>query len=338
LFDNRSTFYKENTVMATTNNTHVIFGTGPAGSTLADVLHAQGKQVRAINRSGKATLASGVSVVAGDVLDVTQVRALTADAAVVYHCANVPYPQQVELIPRFGANIMDGAARANAKLVVLDTLYGYGETHGVPMTETTPYAATTRKGRMRAQLAQTYLVAHTAGTVQVALGRSADFFGPRVLNSALGDRVFPLALANKPVQLLGNLNLPHSYTYIGDVARGLATLGERSEALGQAWLLPVAPPITQRAMAQLIGEVLGRPVRIQRLPKLAIQAFGLFNAEMREFTEMFYQYTEPQIVVSKAFEDAFGWAATPLDVAVRATVHWYHQRTAAAPGAASPTG
>jgi nucleoside-diphosphate-sugar epimerase len=73
----------------------------------------------------------------------------------------------------------------------------------------------------------------------VSLGRSADFFGPRVLNSALGDRVFPAAIANKPVQLLGNLDLPHSYTYIEDVARGLATLGDRPEALGQAWLLPV---------------------------------------------------------------------------------------------------
>lgn len=117
------------------------------------------------------------------------------DATVVYHCANVPYPQQIEVIPRFQANIIDGAARANAKLIVLDTLYGYGETHGAPMTEATPYAATTRKGRMRAQVAQTYLVAHQVGTVQVALGRSADFFGPRVLNSALGDRVGVWAVA-----------------------------------------------------------------------------------------------------------------------------------------------
>jgi nucleoside-diphosphate-sugar epimerase len=312
--------------MATTNEVHVIFGTGPAGSTLAEVLHAQSKQVRSINRSGKADLSPGITVVAGDVLDIEQVRALTAGAAVVYHAANVPYPQQVELIPRFAANILDGAARAQAKLIVLDTLYGYGETQGVPMTEVTPYAATTRKGRMRAQVAQTYVAAHQAGTVQVALGRSADFFGPRVLNSALGDRVFPLALANKPVQLLGNLDLPHSYTYIGDVARGLATLGDRPEALGQAWLLPVAPPVTQRTMAQLIGEQLGRPVRIQRLPKLAIQALGLVNAEMREFTEMFYQYTEPQIVDSQAFEHTFGWAATPLAEAVRATVRWYQDR------------
>jgi len=140
---------------------------------------------RVQNRSGKAELPSGISIMAGDVLDVEQVRSLCGRAAVVYHCANVPYPQQVELIPRFQANIMDGAACVNAKLIVLDTLYVYGETYGKPMTESTPYAATTHKGRMHAQVAEKYLSAHQAGTVQVALDRSADFFGPRVLTLPL---------------------------------------------------------------------------------------------------------------------------------------------------------
>jgi len=316
-------------MMEHTHDLQVIFGTGPAGSTLAEVLHAQGKPVRCVNRSGKANVPDGITVVAGDVLDVAQVRALCAGAAVVYHCANVPYPQQVELMPHFQTNIMDGAARANAKLIVLDTLYGYGETKGVPMTEATPFAATTRKGRMRAQLADTYVAAHRAGNVRVALGRSADFFGPRVLNSALGDRVFPAALTNKPVQLLGNLDLPHSYTYIRDVAHGLATLGAEPAALGRAWLLPVAPPVTQRMMAQLIAQALGPPVHIQRLPKLAIQALGLVNADLREFTEMFYQYTEPQIVDSQAIERHFGLRATPLDEAVQQTVAWYQAHASA---------
>jgi nucleoside-diphosphate-sugar epimerase len=323
--------------MTSTNELHIIFGTGPAGTTLAELLQAQGKQVRCINRSGKADLAPGVAAVAGDILDVAQVRALCAGAAAVYHCANVPYPQQVELLPRFQANLIDGAARAKAKLIVLDTLYMYGKTKGLPMTEATPHAAHTRKGRMRAQLAEAYLAAHAAGTVQVALGRAADFFGPRVLNSALGDRVFPAALAGRPAQLLGNLDLPHSYSYIGDVARGLATLGAQPAALGRAWLLPVAPPVTQRAMAQLIGEQLGRPVRIQGLPKLAIQALGLFDPFMREFVEMFYQYTESQIVVSQAFEQAFGYGATPLGDALRATIGWYQQQAALSASVAAPT-
>ena len=97
----------------TTTEKHVVFGTGPAGSTLAELLHTQGKQVCCVNRSGQAAL-TGIDVVAGDMLDVEQVRSLCAGTMVVYHCANVPYSQQVELIPRFQDNIIDGAARANA--------------------------------------------------------------------------------------------------------------------------------------------------------------------------------------------------------------------------------
>lgn len=321
--------------MNTKRDLHVIFGTGPAGSTLAEQLVAAGKQVRAINRSGKATLPPQVEVVAADILDPRTVRTVTADAGVIYHCANVPYPQQVEVLPRFTTHIIDAAAHASARLVVLDTLYVYGRTRGMPMRETTPYAATTRKGRMRAELVEMYLAAHRAGKVQVTLGRAADFFGPRVLNSVLGDRVFPAALAGKPVQLMGNIDLPHSYSYIGDVARGLALLGEQEAALGRAWLLPVTPIVTQRAIAEMIGRQLGRPVRIQTLPKFAIQALGLFDAFMREFVEMFYQYTEPQIVDASAFERTFQVNATPLETALQATIRWYQQQSLqAAPRAA----
>jgi nucleoside-diphosphate-sugar epimerase len=308
---------------------HVVFGTGPAGSTLAELLAGRGERVRCVNRSGRAALPSAVEVAAGDILDPASVRELCRDASVVYHCANVHYARQVELMPRFGANLVEGAARAGAKLVVLDTLYVYGRTGGDPMTEATPLAAHTRKGSMRARLAESYLAAHRAGTVRVTLGRAADFFGPRVLSSPLGDRVFPAALKRKPIELLGFLDLPHSYGYIVDVARGLAEIGRRDEALGSAWLLPVAPAVTQREMAWLIGLQLGRQVRIRRIPKTLVRMLGLFDPFMREFVEMFYQYTAPQVVDSSAFERTFGFGATPLEEALQATLAWYRARSGA---------
>jgi len=305
---------------------HIVFGTGPAGTTLAHHLLSQGKRVRCVNRTGQADI-PGTEIVSCDLLDADAVDRICAGATVIYHCANVPYPDQVRILPLFQANLIRAASRAGARLVVLDTLYVYGETRGLPMTEAMPNAATTRKGRMRAQLAKAYLGAHEAGVVQVTLGRAADFFGPGVLNSALGDRVFPAALAGKPVQLLGDLDLPHSYSYIGDVARGLAILGESDEAVGRAWLLPVAPPLTQRAVSRLIASQLGKPVRAIALPKMAIRAFGLFSPFMREFVEMFYQYTEPQIVDSRLFEKTFGLEATPFEMALHETLDWYALRS-----------
>src|SRR5262245_22267797 len=119
--------------MNTTQELHVVFGTGPAGSTLAEHLVGMGKRVRAINRSGKADLPPQVEVVAGDLLNSDKVAELSAGAAVIYHCANVHYAEQVRVMPIFQDAIIKAAARASAKLVVLDTLYGYGKANGLPM-------------------------------------------------------------------------------------------------------------------------------------------------------------------------------------------------------------
>jgi nucleoside-diphosphate-sugar epimerase len=315
--------------VSTTNELHVIFGTGPVGLTLADELMARGRWVRLVNRSGKGEVAPGAELVKGDVLRSEAVRDLTAGAAVVYHAANVAYQDQVAIMRQMQRSILAGVAASGAKLVVMDTLYMYGRTHGRVMTENTQFAATTRKGRMRGQLAEEYLKADREGQVRVTLARSADFYGPRVLNSVLGDRVFPQALAGKRVQLMGNIDLPHSYSYIGDVARSLAVLGENEAAFGRAWHVPVTPPtMSQRAMVQVIGQVLSKRVRVLAFPKLAIRTFGLFDPFMREFVEMFYQYQEPQIVDASAIANAFGVTATPVEEAIRNTVRWYQARAA----------
>jgi nucleoside-diphosphate-sugar epimerase len=212
---------------------HIIFGTGPVGTTLADELLTQGKQVRLINRSGKGQVPVGAELVVGDASKLEVVQALCQGASVVYNCTHAPYHLWPETLPRLQENLIEGAASAGAKLVVIDTLYLYGETHGEPMTEAMPYAATSRKGRLRAELAWGYLQAHRVGKVRIAIGRAADFFGPRVLNSSLGQYVFPAALSGQPVVTLGNIDLAHSYSYMPDVAKGLAVLGEREEALGR---------------------------------------------------------------------------------------------------------
>ncbi|NOK63347.1 MAG: Nucleoside-diphosphate-sugar epimerase [Chloroflexi bacterium AL-W] len=315
--------------MSDSQELHVIFGTGPVGMTLADLLLARDKRVRLVNRSGKGQVAAGAELVAGDATQPDVVRDLCRGAAVVYHCANVAYQDQVVVMPQMQKSILAGIAGSGAKLVVMDTLYSYGKTHGQVMTETTPFAATTRKGRMRAQLAQNYLKAHQAGIVSVTLARAADFYGPRVLNSVLGDRVFPQALAGKRIQLMGNVDLPHSYSYIGDVARTLMVIGAHEQAYGRAWHVPVTPrAMSQRTMTQLIARVLGKPVCMLVFPKLAIQTFGIFDPFMREFVEMFYQYQEAQIVDASAIAHTFGIEATPVEEAIRTTLHWYETQPA----------
>lgn len=316
--------------MSNASSLHVIFGTGPVGLTLADELLARGRRVRLVNRRGEGPAPAGAELVAGDASQLEVVRQLSRGAAVIYNCTHAPYERWPELLPRLQENMIEGAAAAGARLVVIDTLYLYGETGGAPMSEATPHRATSRKGRMRAQLAWGYLQAHRVGKVQVALGRAADFFGPRALNSALGQFFFPAALAGRPALTLGDIDQPHSYSFIPDVARGLAALGEHEQAAGRDWLLPVAPALSTRAVSELVGRILGRPLELFQVASIGqARELGLFDPLFaHEYEELFYQYLEPQIVDSRAIEQHFGLRATPLEQALRETVAWYQEQPA----------
>src|ERR687889_859351 len=306
---------------------HVVFGTGPVGLAVMDELVSKGKRVRMVNRSGRANVPEGVEVVGGDAADPTFTREVSEGASVVYFALNPPYNKWPELFPGLQAGVLEGAAAAGAKLIAMENLYMYGPTDGRPLTEDLPYAANTRKGTVRARMSQELMEAHTGGRVRVAIGRASDFFGPRVLASAAGEQVFGRAVQGKSAQVAGDPDQPHTYTYAPDIGRGLVILGEREEALGQAWHLPSPETLTTRQFVETIFEVVGKPARVQAVPKILLRAIGLFNPGMREMIEMLYEFEEPFVVDHSKFEQAFGEHATPLREAIGHTVRWYRTKS-----------
>jgi nucleoside-diphosphate-sugar epimerase len=304
---------------------HVVFGTGPVGLAVMDELVSKGKRVRMVNRSGRANVPEGVEVLGGDATDPTFTREASAGASVVYFALNPPYNKWPELFPGLQAGVLEGAASAGAKLIAMENLYMYGPTNGRPITEEMPYAANTRKGRVRARMSQELMEAHQSGKVRVAIGRASDFFGPRVITSAAGEQVFGRAVRGKSAQVAGDPDQPHTYTYAPDIGRGLVILGESEEALGRAWHLPSPQTLTTRAFVEMICEEVGKPVRIQAAPKIVLRALGLINPPLRETIEMFYEFEEPFVVDHSDFTRTFGNHATPLREAIQRTVRWYRE-------------
>jgi len=306
------------------NELHVIFGTGPLGKAVMRELVKKDKRVRMVNRSGKANVPAGVEVVTGNATDPASTREASKDAAIVYNCVNAPYTDWPHLFPPMQAGIIEGAAAAGAKLIVAENLYMYGPVRG-KLTEDLPYKPTARKGRVRAQMAEALMEAHHNGTVRVAIGRASDFFGPEVLGSAVGARVFYPALAGKPIQLLGNLDVRHTYTFIDDFGKGLVMLGERDEALGQAWHIPSAETLITRQFVQMVFEEAGQPAKMSSAPGIVIRGMGLFMPMMRELVEMLYEFEEPFVVAHSKYEQCFGTDTTPHREAIRRTLDWYRQ-------------
>jgi nucleoside-diphosphate-sugar epimerase len=305
--------------------THVVFGTGPLGRSVMNSLLKRRCRVRAVSRSGSLEAApKGVELAAGNAADPAFVRSVTGDAAVVYQCAAPPYNRWREEFPALQNVLIEALSGRGTRLVIAENLYMYGDPDGQPLHEDLPYAAQTRKGRVRAELARAALQAHQDGRVQVAIGRGSDFFGPWVRGSNMGKRVFSPILAGKPAQLTGRADLPHSYTYIEDFGEALVLLGERPQALGQAWHVPNdRPNITQRQFMDLVGEALGRPVRHSTMGRGMMAFGGLFVPAAREMVEMMYEFEKSWVVDSGKFERTFGMKATPMPEAIARTLAWY---------------
>lgn len=314
---------------------HVVFGSGPVGLAVVDELVKRERRVRVVNRRGSAAVPAGVEVVAGDAADPTSARRLCQGAAVVYNCVNAPdYHRWHIQFPPLQAGILEGAAAAGAKLIVMENLYMYGPNGGRPLTEDAPMnPARGTRCLTRAQMTRDLFAAHRAGKVRAASVRASDFFGPHVLDSAAGGRLFGALLRGKPVQYLGDVDTPHSYTYMPDVGRAMTLLAEQDAALGEAWHIPSAT-VTPRQFIQMAAAALSVEPKISALRKrlarsVVLPLMGLFIPPLRGYDEVLYQFDEPFIVDAGKFIRAFGDIQTPLETAIVATARWYQARATA---------
>ncbi len=313
--------------MGNESGLHVVLGaSGGTGSAIVRELADRGYRVRAVSRRGDANLPAGVEGVAADITNAEQIRRACGGAAVVYHAAQPAYTRWVQEFPAMNRSVMQGAAAAGAKLVFADNLYMYAPSTK-PLTEDSPLAVTGKKGPLRAQMAEDLLAAHRARTLRVIIGRSSDYYGPNGPDSAVGERLFAAALRGKRVRWLGSLDIPRSVSYLGDMARAFAILGERPEAEGQVWHLPAADPLTGRQFLGVVFAELGRPPKIERVSPGMVRLAGVFVPMIRELGELMYQWTAPFVSDATKFQRAFGpFQPTPHTEAVNRTVAWFRER------------
>ena len=171
------------------------------------------------------------------------------------------------------------------------------------------------------------LAAAEAGRARIAIGRASDFFGAGVTESSLGARVFGNAVAGKRADFIGNPALPHTYSYVPDIAAGLVTLGTDERAVGQVWHLPGPETVTTRALLDVVAAEVNHPVGVRNVPKLAMRALGLVNPLMRELAEMAYEFEEPFVLDTTKFQSTFRTSVTSLATAITDTIAWYRTQS-----------
>ncbi|MCL4847141.1 MAG: NAD-dependent epimerase/dehydratase family protein [Acidobacteria bacterium] len=305
---------------------HVVFGcNGPVGLALMERLVARGDEVVGVCRSGRADAPPGTRVVAGDVSDAGGAVQAARLATTIYSCIGVDYTRWAELWPPIVSGLLAAAEHTGAPLIFADNLYMYGP-QDQPLVETLPGTSYGRKPVLRARLAAEMLDAHASGRARVALVRASDFYGPRALNTVLGERVFARALAGRRAQLLGSPHHPHSFTYVPDVARALETIADAGdEAFGQVWHVPSAPAQPVRTVVERIYALAGHSPRLQTMPDWMLAGLALVSPLMRELKEMDFLWDRPYIVDHTKFAATFWSDYTPIEEGIETTLAWYRE-------------
>lgn len=299
---------------------HVVLGTGPLGRATALSLVGRGLRVRMVNRSGLLEAPPpGVELVAADARNLEILEVLRG-ACAVYQCTQPAYHRWPEEFPALQRSIVEASARVGAVLVVAENLYAYGHPQGRALTETTPFSPCTRKGEVRAQMTRELFQAHDSGTVRAASVRGSDFWGP--WETIQGNHVFRPAIEGRPVSLLGRLDQPHSFTYVSDFGRAMATVGTDPRAWGRAWHVPSGPALTQQQLVDALALALGRKVAVRAAGKALLTLVGLFNPTVRELREMLYEFEAPFVLDGSAMETTFGFVATPFAQRLEETLAW----------------
>ena len=307
----------------------VVLGAGPLGKSLAQILADEGHVVQLLSIMGNPAYdMPGTHPQAIDATDVDQMRQVCEGADAVYLCLNAHYVDWYALFPPRLETTLNAVATTGATLIYHDNLYMYGPVDG-PLVEELPNVTTTRKAALRGDMARTVLEAAQSGKIRGVIGRSADMYGPGALNSSfnstLGQRHFYPLLAGKAVSIVGDIDKPHTYTFVDDVARGLITLAQHDDALGQVWHLPAAPTLSHRELLTIAFEEasLAPKIRGSKISGYFLRLIGLFQRDVAEVAEVLYQFEQALVVSHQKFERRFGASPTPHREALRQTLEWY---------------
>ncbi len=306
---------------------HIILGAGGAiGQPLTDELISKGESVKLVSRNARPI--KGGEAFKADLTDSNQVNNAVEKSSIVYLLAGLRYSISVwrEQWPRIMRNTVEACEAKNAKLIFFDNVYPYGKVEG-KMTEETPVNPCSKKGEVRAEIAE-YLLAEVAGRkIDALIARSADFYGPYANTTSPPFILIIEKLAKgKRAMPLGDVNAVHSYTYTLDCAKALYLLAKNKSAINQVWHLPTAvPPLTGKQFIQLVADKLGTSVKYFPLTRTFLKFGGIFAEQLREVAEMMYQSEHNYIFDSSKFEKQFHFTPTPYETGITETIAFFRR-------------
>jgi nucleoside-diphosphate-sugar epimerase len=113
-----------------------------------------------------------------------------------------------------------------------------------------------------------------------------------------------------------DLDAPHTWTCVVDVAALLVAAAYDERAWGRAWHVPSNDPLSVRELTALAAAQLGVTPKLSVMPYPVLWAAGIVNPMAKELRETQHQFRHPFVLDSSAAQHAFGLTPTPIGEAV----------------------
>jgi nucleoside-diphosphate-sugar epimerase len=245
-----------------------------------------------------------------DLLNALEVEAAVTGSMVVYLTAGLEYNAKIwkRDWPVLMSNVINACLKAKARLVFLDNVYMYAANEIPFMTERSKVDSPSEKGKVRAAVQNMLLLAVKEQGLQALIARSADFYGPDVKNSPLNISVVDEFRKGKRAFWQVNTSKVHSFTYVPDIGKSLALLGNTPNVYGEVWHLPTSSEkLNGKDFIDMIAAEMNLEPRYYIFSRLMMQLLGLVVPILKELKEMAYQYDRDYFFDSSKFEKRFSY-------------------------------
>jgi len=299
----------------------ILGSTGIIGTELAGALTQYTDKIRLVSRNPKRVNPTDQLVIA-DLTNFNEVVTAVEGSEVVYLTAGLQYKINVWQTqwPLIMKNVIEACKKHKTKLVFFDNVYAYGLVKGW-MKEDTLVNPSSKKGEVRALIAQMIMSEVEKGHLDAIIARAADFYGPNTLLSFATVTVFHNLKKGKTAQWFVDANKKHSMTYTPDAGKATAILGNTPSAYNQIWHLPTDKNVlTGKEFIELAAKEFGVEPKFMVLKKWMIQMVGYFVPVVKESYEMLYQNEYDYLFDSTKFEKTFNFTPTSYQDGITETV------------------
>lgn len=258
----------------------ILGGSGKIGSHAADAFWDAGWEIRHYDRK------SGDMVKAARGVDV------------IINGLNPPaYHDWERTIPEITSQVIAAAQASGATVIIPGNIYNFGDQPGV-LDENTPQIATTKKGRVRIAMEESY----RASGVQTIVLRAGNFIDPQG-NGDIMSMLIMREIKKGKITAAADPHTMQSYAYVPDWARAAVKLAEKRAALAQFEDIPFpGHAFTTDNLQAAVSNASGRDIKISRFPWWIMTILSPVWELAREMREMRYLYAMPHQVGSDKFD------------------------------------